>query len=104
MKKNIYIFFRSQLDCEQSLIFLCKVTTRETQAIPYCDITSWFAIALAEIRTRRNLRKRRSASNLDFSCTSCTQRRNCARTLRPWFFVERLLGYIDNVLLPLSVV
>ena len=26
--------------------------------IPYCNITSWFAIALAEIRTRRILREK----------------------------------------------
>ena len=33
--------------------------------IPYCYITSWFAIALAEIRTRR-IFKRRTASSLDW--------------------------------------
>jgi len=47
---------------EKPLIFLCKVTTRETQArkrerrdkqrrILYCNVTSLYAIALAEIRT-----------------------------------------------------
>ena len=52
------------LDCEQSLIFLCKVTAREpreTRALareekisfPLVIITSWFAIALDEVRTRR---------------------------------------------------
>ena len=64
--------------CEQSLIFLYKVTVREinpsTQAasrdkwgrnimskvipILYWNITSWFAIALTEIRTRRILREK----------------------------------------------
>ena len=61
---------------EQSLIFLCKVTARKTQArkrrsrgglmpipipIPYniyCSIKSWFAIAMAELRTRRILRQK----------------------------------------------
>ena len=32
--------------------------------IPYCNVTSWFAIALAEIRTRWILEKRRTASSL----------------------------------------
>ena len=61
------------VDCEQCLIFLCKVTARETQArqrrainegvfsrlvpIP-SNITSWFAIALAEIITRWVLREK----------------------------------------------
>ena len=48
-----------QIDCEQSLIFLCKVTARETQEgrlsrlvlIPYCNIRSWFSVALAENQT-----------------------------------------------------
>ena len=57
-----------KLDREQSLIFLCKVTarerrgrlSRETRASrlnPYI-ITSWFAIALDEIRTGRILREK----------------------------------------------
>ena len=73
----IYLIFF--FACEQSLIFLYKVTAREinpsTQApsrdkwgrnimiikvvpIPYCNITSWFAIAMAEIRTRGILREK----------------------------------------------
>ena len=39
-----------KVDCEQSLIFLCKVTAR--------NITSWFAVALAESRTTRILREK----------------------------------------------
>ena len=65
------------MDCEQSLIFLCKVTARETQArqrrainegvfsrlVPLpSNITSWFAIALAEIRTRWILRENAECS------------------------------------------
>ena len=59
------------LDSEQSLIFLCKVTARNlsTQAAKAASrenwsqsliviITSWFAIALDEIRTRRILREK----------------------------------------------
>ena len=50
---------KMQIDCEQSLIFLCKVTARETQEgrlsrlvlIPYCNIRSWFSVALAENQT-----------------------------------------------------
>ena len=49
------------LDCEQSLVFLCEVTARENQArsgeAVIADINSWFAIALAEIRSRRVLRE-----------------------------------------------
>ena len=57
------------LDCEQSLIFLCKVTAGERKAasrekrgrkpekkkisFSLVIITSWFAIVLDEIRTRR---------------------------------------------------
>ena len=51
------------IDCEQSLIFLCKV-------IPYCNLTSWFAIALAEIRTRRISRQKRTASRAKQSTKS----------------------------------
>ena len=36
-----------EIDCEQSLIFLCKVTTSLYNKI----ITSWFAIALDQIKT-----------------------------------------------------
>ena len=54
---------------EKSLCFLCKVTARETQArkrkrhdkrrrIRYCNVTSLYAIALAEIRTRLILREK----------------------------------------------
>ena len=43
-----------RVDYEQSLIFLCKVSARETQTRE----RSWFAIALAEIRTRRILREK----------------------------------------------
>ena len=51
------------LECEQSLIFLCEVTAREWRIKPremYCYVitTSWFAIALDEIRTRRILREK----------------------------------------------
>ena len=60
------------LDFEQSLIFLCKVTARERRScepraarnggisprISIVIITSWFAIALDEIRTRRILREK----------------------------------------------
>ena len=76
MVASTWFFFFA---CEQSHIFLYKVTAREinpsTQApsrdkwgrnimiikvvpIPYCNITSWFAIAMAEIRTRRILREK----------------------------------------------
>ena len=43
------------LDCEQSPIFLCKVTARVSSRLNslIVIITSWFAIALDEIRTRR---------------------------------------------------
>ena len=58
-------FFLTDLDCEQSLIFfLQSYCTSESQArelrlvpIPCCNITSSFAIAPAEIRTRRILRE-----------------------------------------------
>ena len=65
------------VDCEQCLIFLCKVTASETQArqgrainegvfsrlVPLpSNITSWFAIALAEIRTRWILREKAERS------------------------------------------
>ena len=69
------------VDCEQSPIFLTKVTARETKPkhasgkaarnegvsprrnfsyglIPLVIITSWFAIALDEIRTRQILREK----------------------------------------------
>lgn len=54
------LIFLTDLDCEQSLIFsLQSYCTSETQAreprlvpIPCCNITSSFAIAPAEIRTR----------------------------------------------------
>ena len=52
--------------CEQALIFLCKVTARETLARERRALrnegvkitTSWFAIALDDIRTRRILREK----------------------------------------------
>ena len=52
-----------KLDCKQSqlqsLIILCNVTARETQAREQqSNITSWFATTLAEIRTRRILREK----------------------------------------------
>ena len=53
--------FRSlDLDCEQSPIFLCKVTARVSSRLNslIVIITSWFAIALNEIRTRRILREK----------------------------------------------
>ena len=51
--------FRSlNLDCEQSPIFLCKVTARVSSRLNSLIITSWFAIALDEIRTRRILREK----------------------------------------------
>ena len=39
-----------KVDCEQSLIFLCKVTAR--------NITSWFAIALAEIKNYTEFKRK----------------------------------------------
>ena len=70
-------------DCEQSLIFLCKVTARESSKyasgeamrrdkrgrkaykrvrspsfLVSSQSTSWFAIALAEIRTRRIFKRK----------------------------------------------
>ena len=39
-----------KVDCEQSLIFLCKVTAR--------NITSWFAIALAEIKNYTDFKRK----------------------------------------------
>ena len=53
--------FRSlDLDCEQSPIFLCKVTARVSSRLNslIVIIPSWFAIALDEIRTRRILREK----------------------------------------------
>ena len=54
--------FRSlDLDCEQSPIFLCKVTARVSSrlnSLIVIIVTSWFAIALDEIRTRRILREK----------------------------------------------
>ena len=53
--------FRSlDLDCEQSPIFLCKVTARVSSRLNslIVIITSWFAIALNEIRRRRILREK----------------------------------------------
>ena len=38
--------------------------TRALAFIPYCNITSWFAIALIETRTKRILREKRNASIL----------------------------------------
>ena len=41
--------------------FACKIRDRLSRldvAIPYCSVKSWFAIALAEIRTRRILREK----------------------------------------------
>ena len=68
----IALKYCQDLDCEHSLIFLCKVTARETKAGERQSrepretraqsliviITSWFAIALDEIRTRRILREK----------------------------------------------
>ena len=39
-----------KVDCEQSLIFLRKVTAR--------NITSWFAIALAEIKNYTDFKRK----------------------------------------------
>ena len=39
-----------KVDYEQSLIFLCKVTAR--------NITSWFAIALAEIKNYTDFKRK----------------------------------------------
>ena len=41
------------IDCEQSLVFLCKVVLHAKPKHVYLIITSWFRIALDEIRTRR---------------------------------------------------
>ena len=53
----IFFGFSWYLDCEQSLIFLCH-------QIRYYNITSWFAITLAEIRTRRILREKADLKRL----------------------------------------
>ena len=68
----IALKYCQDLDCEHSLIFLCKVTARETKTGERQSrepretraqsliviTTSWFAIALDEIRTRRILREK----------------------------------------------
>ena len=67
IRHNTDPVFHITLACEKSLIFLCKVTARETQArkrrdkrrrIHYCNVTSLYAIALAQIRTRLILREK----------------------------------------------
>ena len=96
------------VDCEQCLIFLCKVTARETQArqrraisegvfsrlvpIP-SNIASWFAIALAEIRTRWILRekakcKQSSSGEVRMFPTMHAQQPCCPHRLTPPFFWE----------------
>ena len=60
---NFFVQNKSNLNCEQSLIFLCKNTARETQGRERQSsliviITSWFAIVLDETRTRRILREK----------------------------------------------
>ena len=56
--KNLFVC--ALIGCEQSLVFLCKVTARERRSREPREtrITSWFAIALDEIRTRRILREK----------------------------------------------
>ena len=56
--KNLFVC--ALIDCEQSLVFLCKVTARERRSRESREtrITSWFAIALDEIRTRRIFREK----------------------------------------------
>ena len=90
------------VDCEQSLIFLCKVTARETQARPRrainegvfsrlvplpSNITSWFAIALAEIRHRWILREKaeRSLVAERYECSPSSMRKS---HVVPTFFWE----------------
>ena len=50
------------IDCEQSLVFLCKVSAKPKHASGEAGsrekLTSWFAIALGEITTRRILREK----------------------------------------------
>ena len=52
------------LICEKSLIFLCKVTARgrerhdKRRRFSCCNVTSLYAIALAEIRTRLIVREK----------------------------------------------
>ena len=50
------------IDCGQSLVFLCKVSAKPKHASGETGsrekITSWFATALDEIRTRRILREK----------------------------------------------
>ena len=42
--------------------------------IPYCNITSWFAIALAEIRTRRILREKADRKQSNNHSTSLPEK------------------------------
>ena len=69
IRHNTDPVFNTTLACEKSLIFLCKVTARETQTrkrerrdkrrrIHYYNVTSLYAIALAQIRTRLILREK----------------------------------------------
>ena len=60
------------VDSEEYLIFLCKVTARETEA------REWRTIALDEIRTRRILREKadcKQSSEVDAGSTSRACRR-----------------------------
>ena len=69
IRHNTDPVFNTTLAYEESLIFLWKVTARETQArkrerrdkrrrIHYYNVTSLYAIALAQIRTRLILREK----------------------------------------------
>ena len=73
---ELFFAYLLSLDCEQSLIFLCQVTAREKSstrvAKPRANITSWFAIAPAEIRTRQILRENRDRKQSILSRTNGT--------------------------------
>ena len=83
------------VDCEQSLIFPCKVTVRETKAREpretrasflgwsqslFVTIT-WFAITMDEIRTRRILREKADCKQSKNGCKRTKNRRQTK--LRP---------------------
>ena len=64
------VFF--SVDCEQSIIFLCKASPRVTHALFSYIVTSLFAIALAWIMTERISREK--AGSLIMCISICFQR------------------------------
>ena len=60
IRHNTDPVFNTTLACEKSLIFLCKASERRDKwrRIHYHNVTSLYAIALAQIRTRLILREK----------------------------------------------